>query len=1129
MCNGHEKRWFFPVSWEFIEFFFRALIAVSSHHAHKPLHGSGVMEGAMKHTRQTTKRTRTMLFGLIVLVFAGQTFSQAGTWSAKASMPKIRSAPMAALIGGIVDVSGNNVRGDIVGLGADAMAGNTRTTLARLPKLDSGKVRRYGAAVGAIDGSPDNWTTNDPLPTTRAGFAANVIGEGFSAIGAASSTNLEAFGLAPLQCTYSLFPTSQSFGPSGGSDSVSVLASAGCNWTAASNVSWIVISSGSSGSGNGTVEYSVACTALLGGSRMGTLTIAGQTFTVDQALQLLGPPCPVTFTPSGQSFSAGAGTSSFSVSADCTCLWSATSNANWITISSGKSGSGNGTVTYSIASNATGSARSGAITVNDQTFTVTQEAAVTCTYSISSTSQSFPSTGGSGNVSVTAPAGCAWTATSNATWITVSSGSSGNGSVSYLVLQNPSTMPRTGTLIIAGQTLTVSQAGAEVPGPEIIGASISGKHLIVTGRNFDSGAVILMNGAQQNTKHDSPDPNVLKGKKVGKKIADGQTVILQVRNSDGRVSPEFRFTRGGPPVPTFTLTIFKTGNGSGRVTSSPPGIDCGTDCAGTYAKGEVVTLTAIPDPGCLFTGWEGACAGTDSCSPTIDASKSVTAKFSTLPSLAPVTYMTKDHDSLTVTFAYPGYAALITDPNVAATTVREVTQGNGGMIVDASPRSGLFVAQVAPGQEARFLSALYSNPWVRDGAPLSPIADATRLIQIENLGERTNETDVCRKNHAAYVEDVLRRSGNAVEQKELGPLIQLDIPYYGTWVGHLASLVEDEMNSAAQSGQQAVINLSLQSLESAAQPSTDNRGCATGLCREVRREQLLFLTTLLQKLEFLDANVANNAVLVVSAGNAGVDLDVQLQALKAQFPNAWQRMRIVGATDSSGTVVTAFNSSRSNMVFARGVGVSALGNSCSGTSFAAPEVARIIDFIWRLVPGLRSDQVIQAFDQALAEEPTPAIPQDPTTGRATQSFIDKVVTKARAIITPPPSGTLTWQVTGTVTINGVSSGFSGSVVLPRSGGSGSFNAGAAVITVSVSGSVFAVGGSGLGVGDCLCGLTPGTYSCQGGGAGQGPITESATAFSAAGAIGGTLNCTCSCNGSLDTFPITGSFAASAAK
>lgn len=81
-------------------------------------------------------------------------------------------------------------------------------------------------------------------------------------------------------------------------------------------------------------------------------------------------------------------------------------------------------------------------------------------------------------------------------------------------------------------------------GPRITEASISGKKLFVTGENFDVGAVILMNGDKQKTSNDEQSATTrLIGKKAGKWISPGQTVKLQVRNSDGTLSPELSFRR----------------------------------------------------------------------------------------------------------------------------------------------------------------------------------------------------------------------------------------------------------------------------------------------------------------------------------------------------------------------------------------------------------------------------------------------------------------------------------------------------------------------------------------------------------------------------------------------------------
>ncbi|HJQ68445.1 MAG TPA: BACON domain-containing carbohydrate-binding protein [Blastocatellia bacterium] len=82
-----------------------------------------------------------------------------------------------------------------------------------------------------------------------------------------------------------------------------------------------------------------------------------------------------------------------------------------------------------------------------------------CATSVSSVSKFFPETGGEDTVTVTA--GCSWQAVSNATWIMITSPDSGtgNGTVSYLVRDNTTGFPRTGSMTIAGITFTVTQSG----------------------------------------------------------------------------------------------------------------------------------------------------------------------------------------------------------------------------------------------------------------------------------------------------------------------------------------------------------------------------------------------------------------------------------------------------------------------------------------------------------------------------------------------------------------------------------------------------------------------------------------------------------------------------------------------
>jgi hypothetical protein len=80
--------------------------------------------------------------------------------------------------------------------------------------------------------------------------------------------------------------------------------------------------------------------------------------------------------------------------------------------------------------------------------------------------------------------------------------------------------------------------------------------------------------------------------------------------------------------PQYTLTVVKSGTGSGTVSSSPVGINCGSDCSETYTKVQKVKLTAEADASSTFAGWSGGgCSGTKTCTVTVDAAVTVTADF----------------------------------------------------------------------------------------------------------------------------------------------------------------------------------------------------------------------------------------------------------------------------------------------------------------------------------------------------------------------------------------------------------------------------------------------------------------------------------------------------------------------
>ena len=93
-------------------------------------------------------------------------------------------------------------------------------------------------------------------------------------------------------CVTSLIPSTQAFTATGGPGSFNVTAPGGCNWTAVSNDSFITITSGSSGSGNGTVNFSVASN--IGPERSASIVVGGQVFTVTQNPGGSCAPTPIT-------------------------------------------------------------------------------------------------------------------------------------------------------------------------------------------------------------------------------------------------------------------------------------------------------------------------------------------------------------------------------------------------------------------------------------------------------------------------------------------------------------------------------------------------------------------------------------------------------------------------------------------------------------------------------------------------------------------------------------------------------------------------------------------------------------------------------------------------------------------
>ena len=174
----------------------------------------------------------------------------------------------------------------------------------------------------------------------------------------------------------------------------------------------------------------------------------------------VGNTCGYSLSPANSFFAESGGGGSTTLIAGNGCPWTAVSNDSWVILTSPSSGTGPVPVTYEVRENFTGNPRIGTMAIAGQTLTVLQDAGVAgCTYLISPISAPFSSSGGTGAVNLLADQHCAWMASSNAGWISITSAQMGvgNGTVNYFVSANSSGLTRKGKITVGGQVFTIKQ------------------------------------------------------------------------------------------------------------------------------------------------------------------------------------------------------------------------------------------------------------------------------------------------------------------------------------------------------------------------------------------------------------------------------------------------------------------------------------------------------------------------------------------------------------------------------------------------------------------------------------------------------------------------------------------------
>lgn len=210
-------------------------------------------------------------------------------------------------------------------------------------------------------------------------------------------------------------------------------------------------------------------------------------------------------------------------------------------------------------------------------------------------------------------------------------------------------------------------------------------------------AGIAMQGTSQATPHVAGAAAVLKATYPNDTVAQIITKlklganITDSRNNIAKPRLDLQASLAVPPS-TYRVSVSKLGSGTGTVTSSAGGLNCGSTCVADINNGDSVTLTALHGAGAQFTGWSGACSGSGvTCTLTMSAARSVTAGFVASTSEDFLAGGALPSGWAQAAGANASWAAVTTSPYVGSHALKAATVGHdqsAGISVSGSFRAG---------------------------------------------------------------------------------------------------------------------------------------------------------------------------------------------------------------------------------------------------------------------------------------------------------------------------------------------------------------------------------------------------------------------------------------------------------
>ena len=315
----------------------------------------------------------------------------------------------------------------------------------------------------ATSNNPDFLTVSFGSPGTGNGTVGFTVAPNTTFVQRTGSITVAGLNYSVTQapaCGFTLNPAVYQADQAGATSTFAVQASTtSCAWTATSGDPTIVtVTSGPAGTGNGTVGFKVSANP--GQSpRSASITVGNTALTIYQPG---AQACSYALSAGSAAFASSGGSGSFSVIT--TCAWTPSTSADWISVSPSAATTGNGVVSFLVTQNVSSAARSSTITVGNQAFNISQTG-VACSVSVTPLAVSAAAAGTQDMLNVSAADGCGWTASTNATWITLQNTTgSGAGAVLYSIAPNTTAVARSATIVVSNQAIRVSQDAADCSG-----------------------------------------------------------------------------------------------------------------------------------------------------------------------------------------------------------------------------------------------------------------------------------------------------------------------------------------------------------------------------------------------------------------------------------------------------------------------------------------------------------------------------------------------------------------------------------------------------------------------------------------------------------------------------------------